>query len=298
MIPQAQRTPAWQFVLPLVGAALGILLAAAGLVNRGTRPAAGLPDHAVARVNGEVIRAEDYQRVMSALAQDRRDALDDVQRRRLLDRLIDEELLVQRGLELGMARNDSKVRKDLTAAVIDSVVAEAGDLQPNEGELQAFYDAHRDTFAGPGRLRVRQIFWRIASSSEAPQAMDRAQHATRRLRAGEDFATVRAGLSDTELAPVPDTMLPPTKLIDYLGPTAARAAFSLEPGAVTEPIRSSSGLHVLQLLAREPYSIPAFADIKPQVLSEYRRQASERALRTYLDQLRAHADVQIAPTLP
>ena len=37
------------------------------------------------------------------------------------ERLIDEELLVARGLELGLARRDPRVRKDLTASVIDAV---------------------------------------------------------------------------------------------------------------------------------------------------------------------------------
>ncbi len=294
--PEGQSTR--PLLLLTVGAVLGVILAAAGLVRSGRPSTSTLPASAVARVNDELIRSEDYQRAVTGLAQDKRDALDDAQRRHVLDRLIDEELLVQRGLELGLARRDSKLRKDLTAAVIDSVVAEFSDAQPSDTELQEFYDQHRDVFTGAGRIRARQIFCRTPTNADTPMALDRAQQAVRRLRAGEDFSVVRAAVGDPELAPLPDSPLPPMKLIDYLGPTAARALSALEVGAVSDPIRSSTGLHVLQVIERVPDPGPPLDEIKPQVLAEYRRRAGEQALRTYLDDLRRRANVAIAPTLP
>jgi parvulin-like peptidyl-prolyl isomerase len=283
------------------GAALGIGLAAAGLVS-GRRGAAGpLPPGAVASVNGEIIRTQDYERVLSTIAHDRRDGQDPLNkadRRRVVDRLIDEELLVQRGLELGMALHDGKVRKDLTSAVIDSVVADFTDVQPTDKELKAFYDQNRAFFAGPGRVRVRQIFFRARTTADAPMAFDRAQQALKRLRGGEDFAAVRNAVGDPALAPLPDALLPPAKLVDYLGPTAARAALSLQVGAISDPVRSSTGFHILQLLDRQPEPSPPLDQIKPQVAAEFRRRASEKALRSYLDDLRSRARVKVASKLP
>ncbi len=71
------------------------------------------------------MRAEAYERVLAALAADSRNPVDDADKRRLLDRLIDEELLVQRGLELGLASSDGAVRKAVAGAMIESIVAEA-----------------------------------------------------------------------------------------------------------------------------------------------------------------------------
>ena len=53
-----------------------------------------------------------------------------------------------------------------------------------------------------------------------------------------------------------------------------------------------------QMVERQADSARALADIKPQVLAEYRRGAGERALRAYLDDLRARADVVAVPTPP
>lgn len=276
--------------LLVLGAGLGVVLAAAGLVTSGRRaPLAA--ENAVARVNGEPIRIEDYQQVLNAVAQDKRDPPEAADRARILDRLIDEELLVQRGLELDLPRRDSKVRKDLTAAVIEAAAAEAGDREPSDDELQRFYDARRDFFTAPGRLRVRQVFCRVAGATDTPAAFERAREAMRRLRAAEDFATVRDALGDPEILPVPDALLPLPKLVEYVGPTAAHAALSLDAGAVSEPVRSGAGFHVLQMVAREPDSVPEFTAIRSQVAAELRREASERAVRDYLDALRGRAQI-------
>jgi len=284
-------------VLLAIGAGAGVALAATGLVASGVTRGRGLPPGAVARVNGALLRADDYTRSLDALERDRRGGAEPADRRFVLDRLIDEELLVQRGLELGLARQDARVRRDLTAAVIDAVVTEHEDGTPSDADLEAFYRRERDFFARPGRLRVRQLWCRADTAADAPSADARARAAAASLRAGEDFAGVRARLGDPEIAPLPDALLSPAKLLDHLGPTALRAALELEAGAVSDPVRSATGYHVLQVVEREAEWVPPREEIADEVLAEYRRRRGERALRAYLDGLRARADVEIAPSL-
>jgi parvulin-like peptidyl-prolyl isomerase len=273
-------------------------MAAAGLLRSGGAGRRSLPHDAVAMVNGQVIRVDDYQRVVNGLGQDRRDGVDDAARQHVIDRLIDEELLVQRGLELGFVRQDTKVRKDLSAAVIDSIVAEYEGIQPSDAELRSFYEEQRAFFARPGHLRVRQVWCRAVTLADAPAALEHAQEAARRLHAGEDFTAVRSALGDTEVAPLPDALLPVTKLADYLGPTALRSALSLEVGAVSDPVRSNTGYHVLQVIERQADSAPSLDEIKPEVIAEFRRRAADQALRAYLDDLRRRADVVVTAKLP
>jgi hypothetical protein len=274
---------------------LGIVLAAAGLLASGGRPGGGLPADAAARVNGELVRMDDFEQTLRALASDRREGAGLPERRRALERLVDEELLVQRALELGLARHDARVRRDLASTVIDAVVAEHEDAEPSERELEAFYDEHRDFFSRPGRLRVRQVWCRVAG--EEDDAAARARQAAARLRAGETIAEVREALGDREVAPLPDALLPAAKLLDYVGPTALRTALGLAVGEVSDPVRSGSGYHVLQLLEREAEWLPPLAEIAAEVRAEHRRRAGDRALRAYLDDLRARAEIELAPAL-
>ena len=284
-------------VLLAIGAGAGVALAATGLVASSVTRGRGLPPGAVARVNGALVRGDDYTRSLDALERDRRAGREPADRRLVLDRLIDEELLVQRGLELGLARQDARVRRDLTGAVIDAVVTEQEDEKPSEADLEAFYERERDFFARSGRLRVRQLWCRAGTAADAPSAEARARAAAASLRAGEDFAGVRARLGDPEIAPLPDALLSPAKLLDHLGPTALRAALELEAGAVSDPVRSATGYHVLQVIEREAEWVPPRAEIADEVVAEYRRRRGERALRAYLDGLRARAEVEIAPAL-
>ena len=284
-------------VLLAIGAGAGVALAATGLVASSVTRGRALPSGAVARVNGTLLRADDYARSLDALERDRRAGREPADRRLVLDRLIDEELLVQRGLELGLARQDARVRRDLTAAVIDAVVTEHEDGTPPDAELEAFYRRERDFFARPGRLRVRQLWCRADTAADAPSAEARARAAAASLRAGEDFAGVRARLGDAEIAPLPDALLSPAKLLDHLGPTALRAALELEAGAVSDPVRSATGYHVLQVIEREAEWVPPREEVADEVVAEYRRRRGERALRAYLDGLRARAAVEIAPSL-
>ena len=279
-----------------VGVALGLAGALAGLVGGGDGEGGALPPGAVATVNGEPIAREAWGQAVAGLSADRRAPVGDEERRFVLDRLIEEELLVQRGLELGLARYDRRVRGDLVAAVVEGIVAEAEAVEPEEAELVAFHEDNREWFTRPGRLHVRRLW--VAARGDPAAAELRAERAAARLRAGEPFGVVDAELGDAAVAEVPDAPLPATKLREYLGPTALAAAEALAPGEIGGPVRAGGGFHVLWLVDREAVVSPPFEEIRDPVASEWRRRAGERALRAYLDRLRGRAAVRIAEPLP
>lgn len=275
-----------------LGSALGLVIAAGGLLASGRDAGLALAPDTIARVNGVAIRTDDYRRALEAVAGDRRVPPDGALRRHVLDRLIDEELLVQRGLELGLPCVDPRVRRDLAAAVIDAATAAAAPDQPTPADLSRLYESDRTFFARSGRVHVRQVF--VAAGT--PDADARAAGAAARLRAGEDVAAIRAALGAGEPIPLPDGPLPIAKLADYLAPTPLRAVLDLPPGGVSAPVRSTAGLHVLLLVAREPARVPPLAEIEDEVRAEWRRRGGERALRTQLDELRARATLEVTAT--
>lgn len=295
--PDPAREPSAQTRAPLLslvaGALLGVGMAAWGLLS--TDPAVGgLPDDAVARVNGVILPREDHGRLVAGLESDLRQEITPALRRRVLDRMIDEELLVQRGVELGLVESDRRVRGDITSAMIRSIVVEAEDREPTEAELEAFHGEEKGFFAQPGRLRVRQVFFRVRGGDDEQDAIERADAARAALLEGQAIAEVRAQHGDSEVSPVPDALLPPAKLREYIGPTALRAVAALEVGEVGIPVRSGTGVHVFQLVDAEEARTPAFTEIREQVRSEWVRRAGDRALRDYLDDLRERAEVEVA----
>jgi hypothetical protein len=292
--PQSNRSPSEQrraIWLLALGATLGLIAAAAALIAP-TNPRR-VPEDAVAIVNGVVIRQDDYRRLLAGFQSDSRSPINDEVRLHILDRMIEEELLVQRGLDLGLARLDRRVRGDLTSSLISSIVATAEEGEPEARELQAFYDANRPFFTRPGRLRVEQVFFRTPDGEVAAEVLARAQSARQALRSGQSMRAVQERWGDEEISPIPDTLLPALKLREYVGPTAAAVAEQLPIGAVSDPIQSGGGLHVLRMTDRTESEEPPLDSIRGQVENEWRRRAGDRALRAYLDQLREDGEVEV-----
>jgi len=278
-----------------LGAALGLALAAIDLVGV-PRASSTLTEGAIATVDGVPVQVVDYERALTALAADRRTPLDAADRSRVLDRLIDEELLVQKGLDLGLVRRDRRVRADIVASVVESVVAEAATREPSEAEVQDFFAQHQDLFARPGRVRVRQILVRVTASTSDESARERALTAAQRLRAGEEFAAVTSTLGDAPIAELPAGKIDPSTLREYLGPTVARAVDELALGAPSDPIRSSAGYHVVEVLEREPDHAPALAEVASEVRAELRRRNEDDALRAYVNDLRRESAIHVGET--
>ncbi len=279
------------------GAAAGVAMAAWGLLGTDARGEA-LPDGVLASVNGALIRSDDWARLVEGVESDTREPASPELRRRVLDRMIDEELLVQRAVELGLVETDRRVRADLTQAMIQSIVVETQDESPEPDELRRFYQEEAAFFTQPGRVRAAQVFFRVRGVAGEEASAARAAEAHARLLAGQPLPEVRAELGDEEVSPLPDALLPPAKLREYVGPTALRAVMALEPGDVSDPVRSGTGYHVFVLIEREEPSLPPFDDVLPHVRAEWIRRAGDRALRGYLDDLRENAAVVTVDALP
>jgi parvulin-like peptidyl-prolyl isomerase len=280
MLPSRMPSERRSLVLLSAGAVAGLALAAAELV---WRPAAGaaVPADAVALVNGVAITRADFEQALAAVATDRRKGLRGGDAERVLARLIDEELLLQRALALGLLRQEPRVRGQLVSTMIDTVLAEAGSREPSERELRSFYEQHGEYFGQPGRLR---IVHRAIAGTDGP-AREQAVALGAALERGE---TPEASPS---VVTAPEALLPASKLEQYLGPTVLEAALRLPVGGVSQPIISSGAYHVIRVVEREPGAVPAFEAVRPAVRAEVVRRRGETALREYLDQLRSQADI-------
>ena len=263
-----------------LGAALGLGLAAAGAF---AVPSADLADHVVARVNGTDISRRQLDRTADP------QATAQAQRRQALELLIDQELLIQRGVSLGLVDSDRTVRKALAMAMIDRTVAQVLAHEPDEDALRAFYAAHRAVFSLPDRLRVQQITFPTA---------ERAQTAAAALRDGMSFAEASRRFGQPAGAPLPNSLLPAHVLHRYLGPSLTRTALGMTAGQVSAPLVSPLGYHILRVAERQAERVRPYSEVRAQVRAEYRRRERDRALERVLDRLRRRATLVLAADAP
>lgn len=279
-------------LLLLAGALAGIGLAAFGVIrSRGPDDAA--PADAIAVVNGQALSREAFARFAAAIAAERRSTtLDASEQRRLLDRMIDEELLLQRGLALGLGRYEPSARGAIVSALVASLTADAETREPDEAALRSFHAANSGRFGSGPRLVVDVAFVSASGRAEA-FAREQAETLARRLREGEAFLALQSELGDPLLAPLPPGALDLDTLRDHLGPTAARAAAALARHEIAGPVRGSAGYYVIALRERRAEEPAAFESVREQVRAEFLRSQGETALRDYLAGMRGEAEIRV-----
>jgi len=81
------------------------------------------------------------------------------------------------------------------------------------------------------------------------------------------------------------------KIADYVGADAASAVLRLDVGQTTDFIPISGGAIVLKLVAAEGESAAPFEQIRAMALTRWRQERDSKALRDYIDGLRAQADI-------
>ena len=278
------------------GAIVGIVMAAVGFID--AKGQSTLPEGVVAQVNDKYIGEEKYLTVLNGLAADKRAEITREDRAYILERLIEEELLVQRSLELGMLNSDTVVRNALVQAMIGSVIAERAGEEVSEERLRSFYEDNIDFFVLPDRLHVRQIVFRARPRSGDnredgfEQALARAKQTHRQLEQGIPYQTVARHYGDETAIDIPNTLLSPNKLREYIGPTLLEASMKLEPGAMSKPLETPSGYAILYMVDRKGSKEQGFETVRKQVEAEYRKRWDDRALREYVEQLKEWAQIK------
>lgn len=281
----------------LVGAIAGVAIAAATLVRGGapggSGAAPGLPADAVAVVNGRPITRDALARLAGAIASEQgRTDLDPADQRRILDRLIDEELLLQHGIALGLDRSEPSARRAIVSAVIDTLTT-AEMREPERGELEAFYRDSGKTFVRPGPVQVEVARVPIGAISQA-EAIRRAGEIARRARAGESLAALAALLGEPLDPPLAAGKTPLDALRDRVGGIVAQSIIRLSPGEISDPVQAMDGYWVVRLVAREPDARPPLDDVVEAVKQAWTQREHEARLTRAIETLRQHAEVTIA----
>jgi peptidyl-prolyl cis-trans isomerase D len=160
--------------------------------------------------------------------------------------------------------------------------AVAGYLEANRPALLELYEARQEEFVLPERAQAHHILVRVgpdADEETVAEARARAEAARARVVAGEPFEDVARAVSED-----PGSREQGGDLGEFGRGTHAQAledaAFGLQPGDLSEIVRTGSGFHIVRLDAIEPARTRPFDDdVGPELAREemVRKRAEERA---------------------
>ncbi len=184
--------------------------------------------------------------------------------------------------------------KDIAVSrYLDNVVISK--VSVTEEEAQSYFEERQDEIRADDQLRVRHILLRLPEDAPEP-AVERVRQKLQGIRseilAGGDFAQLAREYSqDPGSAPLGGDL-------DWISrgttvPAFDRAAYALETGELSPVIRSSFGLHVIQVVERRPGPPVAYEDAKDQLLSFLRERKIEEQIGLHVAELRKSAKVEV-----
>ncbi len=172
-------------------------------------------------------------------------------------------------------------------------------VKVSEADVRSEYDRMAREEGKEMEVHVRHIVVQVPAN--APQAdVDKAYAAAKAIsvearQAGVDFAELAKKRSQGSSAADGGDLGFFRR--GAMVPAFEKVAFSLKPGEVSEPVRTSLGWHVLKLEEMRAIGLLPLAELKPQIEEKLRREQGERASQQYVKQLRAAAvvDVKLGP---
>jgi parvulin-like peptidyl-prolyl isomerase len=217
----------------------------------------------------------------------------------LIKQVGSQELLEQRlkvdGKTLDDVRSEVTQKTTATAALISGL-----GITVSDAEAQKYYNDHPAEVEQPEQVHVRHILlFTIDPATQAPLADDvvsakrkKIDELLKRVRAGEDFATLAKENSEDTTTKDSGGELPPFAHGDML-PEFDAAAFSLTNNQISDVITTKWGYHIIQLLDKIPAKKMDYATVADGIKSALTRQKLAPLAPAYLDKLRKDSDVEI-----
>ncbi|MFZ0496317.1 MAG: peptidylprolyl isomerase [Methylocella sp.] len=186
----------------------------------------------------------------------------------LLDFLIDGELVAQKALA-EKADQTPEFAKKLAyyreKLLMESVLEQVAKTAATDAAIKATYDEAAKAQKPETEIHARHIL--VATEDEAKAAL-------KRLMGGDDFATIVKEVSKDSGSEGGDLGW---RTKAELVPEFADAAFKLEVGQVSDPVKSPFGWHIIEVMDKRQKTFPPFDQVKDQV-TRYVVQKAQTAL--------------------
>jgi len=240
-----------------------------------------------ARIGGAEISKEKYLLQLEGLNSDKRVPLNKEDKAFVLERMIEEELLIQRAKDLGMFSTNTMIRGTVVQQMINMIISESSFDIVSNSELELFYEKNKGFFTNADRLRLKQIYF----SEEKGSALKKAENLYLELIKGKSIDEID-GEGDKSALEIPDVLMTLAKVREYIGPSLMQVAKMLQPGEFTTPKKVIGGYKIIVLLERKDASPPKFEFIRERVKSEYQKRKDDQALRDYLNKLKKWYEIE------
>jgi len=267
-----------------------LLAAACAAAAQGT-------DEVLARFGAIEVRGADLRRLVQAQDPAAREQL--LRSPAALDRLVRTEAFRRALLAEARAKGWDK-RPEVAAAMerareqalvqnyVNALARPSADF-PSEAELRQAYEGAKGELLRPRQWRVAQIFVAAASAGGEAKAVDLARRAK---ATGAEFAALARQGSEHAQSAARGGEIGWLAAAQTL-PEVARALEGMRPGETSDPVRSSSGWHVLRVLEERPAAVRELAEVRDELVPVLRARRAQETEGKYLDDMLAKNPIAV-----
>jgi peptidyl-prolyl cis-trans isomerase C len=201
--------------------------------------------------------------------------------------------------EKAMARqgvNEAELRKNVeetwsVQALLDSAVKNVPAV--SDAEIQKIYESN--PFAAPERAHVAQIFLKFEPNITAEQKAE-VKKRLEGIRA--DIESKKLTFADAVAKYSQDPNAPKSGDVGFVSreqitiKPLQEAIFGTAPGSLAPVVESPQGCHLVSVIEIKPAGKATLDEAKPQIKEELEQLAKQRAVRTYMDELKSKTTVE------
>jgi peptidyl-prolyl cis-trans isomerase C len=256
----------------------GCLALALTLVFAG--PVRAADDPVLAKVNGSEIRKSDVALAEEELGPSLAQMDPATKDENVLAFLIDMKI-VAKAAEDKKVGDSEEFKKRLAFArnrlLMDSLLASEGKAANNDDAMKKVYEEASKQITGEQEVHARHILVETEDEAKAVKA---------ELDKGADFAELAKKKSKDPGSADGGDLGFFTK--EQMVPEFSTVAFSLEPGKISDPVKSQFGWHIIKVEEKRNRKAPDFDQVKAQIENYVTRKAQA----DYVSKLRAEAKVE------
>ena len=234
----------------------------------------------LAKVNGAEIRQSDLALAEEELGPSLAQMDPSTKRENVLAFLIDMKIVAKAAEDKKVENNeDFKKRLAFTRnrLLMDSLLATEGKAATTDDAMKKVYEEAYKQITGEQEVHARHILVESEDDAKAIAA---------ELKKGADFAELAKKKSKDPGASDGGDLGFFTK--EQMVPEFSTVAFTLEPGKISDPVKSQFGWHVIKVEEKRSRQAPAFEQVKPQIETYVTRKAQA----DYVAKLREAAKVE------
>ena len=180
-------------------------------------------------------------------------------------------------------KNDYRVpeKRKVKYAVLD-LQAIRNRTQVSAQDVQRYYEDNEAQFSTPEQVRASHILLKTEGKDDAA-VKKQAEDLLAKVKGGADFAKLAAQYSEDDASKVKGGDLdffPKGQMV----PEFDTAAFTLQPGQVSDLVKSQFGYHIIKVTDKKPASKKTLDEVKQQIEDQLKSQrAQDEAQRTVND---------------